>query len=71
MSRDADMTIRNSDGTVVGRVSRGPDGSVVAEVMHEESRWLVELAAERYGAPARPRPRPSCALPSEGSPPAV
>ena len=65
------MTIRNSDGTVVGRVSRGPDGSVVVDVVHEESRWLVELAAERYGAPARPRPRPSCAPPSEGAPPAV
>jgi len=62
------MIIRNSDGIAVGRVSRVDDGLVVVEVMDEESRWLVELAAERYGAPARPRPRPSCSAPADGPP---
>jgi len=54
------ITIRNSRGAVAGRISWAPDGSPVAEVVDEESRWLVELAVERAGAPARPRPRPSC-----------
>jgi len=71
MSGLAEITIRNSDGTVVGRVARAADGTVTAEVLDERSRWLVELAAGRYGAPGRPRVRPSCAPPSDAPPPAV
>jgi len=58
-----EIIIRNAHGAVAGRISRAADGSVSAEVLDEESRWLVELAAERAGAPARPRPRPSCSPP--------
>lgn len=58
-----EIIIRNARGDVAGRISRAPDGTVTAEVVDEESRWLVELAAERAGAPARPRPRPSCSPP--------
>ena len=54
------IRIRNADGTAAGRVSRAPDGTIVAEVLDEEARWLVELAAARYGAPVHPRLRPSC-----------
>ena len=54
------INIRNADGTSAGRVARAPDGRVVAEVLDEGARWLVELAAERHGAPMHPRPRPSC-----------
>jgi len=61
-----DIIIRNDHGAVVGRISRGPGGHLVVEVHDEESRWLVELAAARAGAPARPRPRPSCGLPDDG-----
>ena len=60
MASDPEITIRNSHGEVAGRISWAPDGSQVVEVVDEESRWLVELAAQRAGAPARPRPRPSC-----------
>lgn len=60
MPSDPVITIRNSRGEVAGRISWAPDGSQVVHVADEESRWLVELAAERAGAPARPRPRPSC-----------
>ena len=55
-----DIIIRNARGEVAGRISRAPDGAVITTVVDEGSRWLVELAAERAGAPARPRPRPSC-----------
>ncbi|MFM9018606.1 MAG: hypothetical protein ACKORG_04085 [Actinomycetota bacterium] len=58
-----EIIIRNAHGAVAGRISRAEDGSVTAVVIDEESRWLVELAAERAGAPARPRPRPSCSPP--------
>jgi len=57
---DPDIVIRNPRGAVAGRISRAADGSLAVVVIDEESRWLVELAAERAGAPARPRPRPSC-----------
>ena len=60
------ITIRNTDGKPVGRVACDPDGTVVAEVIDEEGRWLVELAAERHGAPRHPRPRPSCSPPNDG-----
>jgi hypothetical protein len=62
-----DITIRNDHGAVVGRISRGTDGQLVVEVHDEQSRWLVELAAARAGAPPRPRPRPSCGLPDDGA----
>lgn len=55
-----DITIRNAHGVVAGRISRAADGAVIVTVVDEESRWLVELAAERAGAPAPPRSRPSC-----------
>ncbi len=71
MSESLDITIRNARGEVAGRISRAADGSVLATVVDEGSRWLVELAAERAGAPPRPRPRPSCittGTPLEGQP---
>ncbi len=60
MTDGPDITIRNSHGAVAGRISRAADGAMLVTVVDEESRWLVELAAERAGAPARPRSRPSC-----------
>ncbi|MCX6409200.1 MAG: hypothetical protein NT143_01960 [Actinobacteria bacterium] len=66
MAHRVQITIRNTDGKPVGRVACDPDGTVVAEVMDEDARWLVELAAERHGAPGHPRPRPSCSSPTDG-----
>ncbi|MEI7520653.1 MAG: hypothetical protein WCK40_04830 [Thermoleophilia bacterium] len=60
------ITIRNTDGKPVGRVACDPDGTVVTAVMDEEAHWLVELVAERHGAPRHPRPRPSCSPPIDG-----
>ena len=60
MTDAPDITIRNAHGAVAGRISRAADGALIVTVVDEESRWLVELAAERAGAPARPRSRPSC-----------
>ncbi len=74
MPGHADITIRNSHGDVVGRVARADDGSLRVEVHDERSRWLVELAAARAGAPAHPRPRASCSAPSaapRGGPPGL
>ena len=68
MPGDADITIRNSRGAAVGRIARAADGSLRVEVHDERSRWLVELAAARAGAPARPRPRASCSAPSGARP---
>jgi len=74
MPPGADITIRNSRGDTVGRIARAGDGSLRVEVHDERSRWLVELAAARAGAPARPRPRASCSAPSgapRGGPPGL
>ena len=56
MDHGPDIIIRNDHGAVAGRISRGPDGHLVVEVHDEESRWLVELAAARAGAPHGPGP---------------
>ncbi|MSO44819.1 MAG: hypothetical protein EXQ74_05905 [Thermoleophilia bacterium] len=61
-----EIVVRNSQGIVVGHVSRDADGQIVTRVLDEDSRWLVELTALRAAAPPRPRPRPSCAPPSDG-----
>lgn len=71
MTDGPDITIRNSHGAVAGRISRAADGAMLVTVVDEESRWLVELAAERAGAPARPRSRPSCITGGSSGPGAV
>gem|GEM_PF-1719131 len=68
MLQGADITIRNSHGEAVGCVARADDGSLRVEVHDERSRWLVELAAARAGAPARPRSRASCSASSGARP---
>ena len=61
----ATTTIRIDIATLPDHLDRSRP-NVVAEVIDEEGRWLVELAAERHGAPRHPRPRPSCSPPNDG-----